>query len=118
MQEHPTMEGERSVRMPQQTVMLERLDRTHFLLKQRGVFQRFVERIANGEQSGSTLVTAWEQACEEGLRNSALRRDVAITRLLHAYAFPKLINVITPDPQVAREARKELEISNKSANER
>lgn len=109
MQEKTAFKGERVVRMPQRTAMFERLDRAHFLLRQRAVFQHFVEMVANEEQSGSSLVIAWEQACEEGLRSFPLRRDLAITRMLHAYAFPQLINVITPDPQVAREARAELE---------
>lgn len=113
MQEHITFNGERFVRMPQQMAMLQRLDRAHFLLRQRGIFQRFVERVASGEQSSSTLVIAWEQACEEGLRNFPCRRDAAITRLLNAYAFPQLIAAITPDPQVARAATSELQFLQK-----
>jgi hypothetical protein len=89
--------------------MKQRLDGTRLPLRQEGVLYRFLRSIANQEESGVTLVAAWEGACAEASKRFPPRVDQAIIRLLHRYSFPAVVEAITPDRMVAREAKQDLQ---------
>lgn len=87
--------------------MVERLNATALPLRQQGALFRFVSAVANREESGAMLAAAWDCACHETNKRLSRWRNRAITRILHAYAFPKVVEAITPDPQVANDAKDE-----------
>jgi hypothetical protein len=94
--------------MPEAGVLIRRLEAKPLPLKQAGVLSRFIRSIANQEESGVTLVSAWESACAEANKRFHPPVDRAITRLLHRYSFPSVVEAITPDQTVAREAKEDL----------
>ncbi len=108
MSEREAVHYERTITMPPVEAMKQRLDGMHLPLRQQGVLYRFLRSIANHEESGVTLVSAWEGACADANKKLPLWKDRAITRLLHTLAFPSVVEAITPDRMVAREAREDL----------
>jgi hypothetical protein len=54
-------------------------------------------------------VAAWESACQDATRQFRPWRDKAIMRLLHEYAFPSVVDAVTPDKEVASAAKEEPE---------
>ncbi len=84
------------------------LDVVRLPLRYGVVFDRFIHSVANHNHGGKTLVIAWEQACEDGVRRFPLKVDLAITRLLHTYTFPRMIDAIVADQEVATDAKEEL----------
>jgi hypothetical protein len=100
--------SERVVRVPKAKVMTKRLEARALPLKHQGVLNRFVRSIAEQKETGSTLVAAWESACEGANKNLPLHVDLAITQLLHSYAFPSVADAVIPDPEVAMDAKEEL----------
>ena len=113
MLERVGMPVEQSVVMPSKEVMIKRLETTLLPLKQQGVLFRFVSSVAEQEETGSSLVAAWEGACQEANRKFRQWKDQTITHLLHAYAFPGVIDTITPNRQVANAAKAELKFLEK-----
>jgi hypothetical protein len=108
MSEREAVPYERTITMPPVEGMRQRLDGTHLPLRQQGVLFRFIHSIANQEENGTTLVSAWESACAEANKKLPLWKDRAITRLLHTLAFPSVVEAIIPDKTVAREAKEDL----------
>ena len=100
--------SEHAVRMPEEQVLTWRIQSARFLLRHEGVLRRFVHSVAGQPETGETLVAAWESACEDANRKLALPVDLAITRLLHAYTFPAVADILIPNRQVAEEAKAEL----------
>lgn len=98
----------RVVRMPDENVLTKRINTTPLLLKQPGVLQRFIHSVADQDETGSTIVVAWERACEDANKKLPPWVDYAITHVLHAYSFPSVADVLIPDPVVAQEAKEEL----------
>src|SRR5712692_345108 len=96
---------EKTIIMPSLETMKKRIDTIHLPLRHGVVFDRFIHSIANQNHRGTTLVIAWEQACEDGLKRFPMKVDLAITNLLHTYAFPRVIDAIVPDPEVATDAK-------------
>ncbi len=99
---------EKTLTMPPAETLKQRLDTARLPLRHQGVLSRFIHSIANQEESGVTLVAAWEGACTEANKRFHPRVDRAITRLLHRYSFPSVVEAITPDQTVAREAQADL----------
>lgn len=97
------------VRMPEEMVMTKRLDASTLPLKHMGVLKRFIHSIANQDETGSTLVVAWEGACRDANRKLPPRIDYVLTHILHAYSFPSVADALIPDPNVAAEAKEELQ---------
>lgn len=97
------------VRMPDENVLTKRIDTTPLPLKQGGVLQRFIHSVANQDETGSTLVVAWEGACKDANRKLPPHIDYALTHILHAYSFPSVADALIPDPKVAAEAKEELQ---------
>lgn len=95
--------------MPDAKVMMKRLEDAPFPLKQQGVLIRFIHSVAGQRESGSTLIAAWESACEDAYKKFPLHIDLAISQLLHAYTFPSVADKTIPDPQVALDAKQELQ---------
>lgn len=108
MLERDEAEVENSVRMPSREIMLKKLEKTPLPLRQQGVLFHFVTSVAGQTETGSTLVAAWEGACQEANKKFRMWKDLAITRLLHAYSFSGVVDAITPDRVVARDAKEEL----------
>ncbi len=100
--------SERVVRLPDETLMAKRLDAARLPLMQQGVLRHFIHSIAKQEETAESLVAAWESACEEGNKKFPLGVDLAVTRLLHAYTFPSVVDAIIPDKEVAADAKAEL----------
>ncbi len=108
MSEREAVHYERTITMPPVEAMKQRLEAVHLPLRHQGVLYRFLRSIANQEESGVTLVSAWEGACEEANKRFPPRANQAIIRILHRYSFPSVVEAITPDQTVAREAREDL----------
>src|SRR4051794_5102632 len=102
--------SERVVRMPEEMVMSQRVNASTLPLKHMGILKRFIHSVANQEETGSTLVVAWEGACKDANRKLPPRIDYALTHVLHAYSFPSVADALIPDPKVAAEPKEELQI--------
>jgi len=100
---------ERVVRMPDENVLNKRINTTPLPLKQVGVLKRFIHSVADQEETGSTLVVAWESACEDANKKLPLHIDRALTQILHIYSFPSVADELIPNPQVALDAKQELQ---------
>lgn len=94
--------------MPDEQVLTKRMNTTPLLLKHAGVLKRFIHSVADQEETGSTLVAAWESACEDANKKWPLLIDLALTHILHAYSFPSVADALIPDSQVALDAKQEL----------
>lgn len=99
----------RVVRMPDENVLTKRVNTTPLVLKQASVLQRFIHSVADQDETGSTLVGAWESACKDANKKLPARVDYAITHILHAYSFPAVADLLIPDQEVAAEAKEELQ---------
>lgn len=97
------------VRMPDENVLTKRINTTPLPLKQAGVLKRFIHSIADQNETGSTLVFAWESACHDANRKLPPRIDYAIAHMLNAYSFPEVADLLIPDPKIAAEAKEELQ---------
>ncbi len=95
--------------MPGENVLTKNINATPVLLKQAGVLQRFIHSIADQDETGSTLVGAWESACKDANKKLPPRIDYALTHILHAYSFPAVADILIPDPIVAQDAKEELQ---------
>ena len=102
-------EVEKSVKMPSQEEMARRLKVTSLPLRQPGVLTYFISSVADQVESGSSLVAAWEGACQEANKKLARWKDLTITQLLHCLSFPGVIDAVTPDREVAKDAKEELD---------
>jgi hypothetical protein len=99
---------EKRVTMPPAEVMARELAAARLPLRQQAVLYRFIHSVARQPENGATLVAAWESACQDANKKLPLGKDRAITRLLHTLAFPSVVDAITPDRTVAREAKEDL----------
>ncbi len=99
---------EKTIRMPSAEAMARTLECVHLPLRKGNVLKHFVSSVAGQEESSETLVSAWESACAEANRNLPFGRGRAITRLLHAYTFPYVIDALIPNKGVATDAKHEL----------
>ncbi len=99
---------EESTIMPTINMMMEKLNATSLPLRHQGVLFRFVNSIAEQEETGSTLVAAWQGACQDGTRTFRFAKDKALISLLHKYSFPGVIDAIVLDQEVATDAKDEL----------
>lgn len=73
------------------------------------VVRLFITSIADQEQGRTTIVAAWEQACEDANKGLDLVLELTIIRLLNAYLFDRVTNAVVPDPEVAHDAKEELQ---------
>ncbi len=106
---------EESTIMPTINMMMEKLNATSLPLRHQGVLFRFVNSIAEQEETGSTLVAAWQGACQDGTRTFRFTKDKALIHLLNKYSFPGVMDAILPDRKVAAEAKEELRYLTESA---
>jgi len=110
MRERDEVKREKAVTMPRLEEMTKRIEELGLWGKTREgdeVFQCFTRAVANKRQTGTTLVIAWEQACENALRGFPLEVDLAITRLLTGYVLDQVVEAVTPDKTVATDAKEE-----------
>ena len=94
--------------MPALEEMQQKLDTVHLPLCVPGVLRRFARTTCSSRQTAESLVVAWENACEDAFRHFPRHIDLPLTHLLHAHSFPAVIEALTPDPEVAQEAKAEL----------
>jgi len=106
------MENEKTMRIPAHKDIGERLSSSGVVGRNRlgdGVMRTFTNSIADREHSGTTLVIAWEQACEDANKGVDPKLDIALTHLLNAYLFDRVIDAVVPDPEIAHDAKEELQ---------
>ncbi len=115
MLERTVFAVERSVIMPDEEAMLRALSNTWLPLRQQNVLVRYVSSIARQEETPSTLVAAWQGACQDGTRKFRFTKDKALIHLLNKYSFPGVMDAILPDRKVAAEAKEELQYLTENA---
>lgn len=91
------------VKMPDAEELLKRIpDGTFGLTEQTDAFyRRFAESIGGSEKVGAGLNMAWELASYDTLRSYP-----AIMRAMVNMNFDKVVDAVTPDPEVAEQAKR------------
>lgn len=98
----------KSVTMCSIEEMIEKLNIHPPLLRHHGVLVRFLTSVADQEETCSTLVAAWQGACQDATRKFRFAKDMALITLLHKYSFPGVLDAIVHDREVAIDAVEEL----------
>ena len=100
--------NEKVVMMPTREELTQKLQEASVLggnLQSDRFFNRFIESVAGSEQAGMGLVMAWELSMYNTLVEIRPKIQAPI-RAIMGLSFNSVIDLVTPDPNVAARAKK------------